>query len=116
MKITTLLLFITFFGGKAQQKEPKMSYFVHSDPNPKSYISVGYKSTNIEIEGDTIQAIKHLVAFIKQLQDDNEEQYICIDRSVQWHNKVSDYFKTGKEYRNYQNSLRKRGYKVKIKK
>lgn len=114
--ILLTVLFLSFFGAKAQQEESRMGYFVHLNPNPKGTITVGIESGNIKIEGDTIAAIKHLVQFIEQVESDNEEQFICIEASVKWHNKVSDYFKKGKEYQTYQRYLRKCGYKTHIKK
>lgn len=113
MKKLLIILFLTFFGTKAQNlEETKTGYFVQLNPNPKGQVWVGIKSGEIEIQGDTIEAIKHLVQFIEQVQAENEEQFMCIDASVKWHNKVYDISKKGKEYTVYQKYLTKLGYKT----
>lgn len=99
-----------------QISEPRTSFIVNGDLHPKDYVSVGYESGNIKIEGDTTKAIKHLVAFIKQLQDESQERYECIDASVNWQNTVPDYFKNSASYKKYILKLKKQGYKINPKK
>lgn len=118
MKRILLTVFVlSFFSVKAQQEEEtRRGYFVNLNPNPKGQVWVGIESGDVKIEGDTIEAIKHLTEFIEQLQAENEEYFKCIDASVKWHNNVSDYFKKGKEYQTYQRLLKKNGYKTNVKK
>lgn len=117
--ILTTLLIIIYLNVNAQlqiSSEPKISFVVDKNYNPKDYVSFGYKSEKVEINGDTIKTIQHMYHFIKQLQKENEEKTWCIYKAVEFTNTIPDYFTKNKKWKDYQAELKKQGYKTIIKK
>lgn len=70
----------------------------------------------IEVVGDSLTAIKMLFKELKKIVKERENAEIALNKSVQWSNTVSYYFKKNKQWTEYLKSIRKQGYKASIKK
>lgn len=107
-----ILISLNIHGQHLKQKEEiKSSWIVNNYDNDLNVASIGLKTGQIYIKGDTIKAIKQLFAFIKQVTDENKQKTICINKAVNFTNTVPDYLTKTKEWKDYQIELKKQGYK-----
>jgi len=71
---------------------------------------------SLEIKGDSLTAIIMLFQELKKMNKEIEDSEMALNKSVQWSNSVSDYFKKNKYWYEYLKAIKKQGYKLSIKK
>ena len=60
---------------------------------------------------DSLKTIKELYKLVLRNQKEIEELSISLNKSVEWSNTVSDYFKKNKKFKLYIEAIKKQGYK-----
>lgn len=123
--IFTLILVCTSFLSAAQQKKDSATATFLTMGNSRWAMSYGYSTTKpeaymmiwddnqIEIIGDTMQAIRNVIKSIKQRDSIEMSLYDLVGASVDFLNHVPDYWKNNKNncaWSRYWALLRKQGF------